>query len=227
MCDVVRVTEMWVIWAMADRCKLKKVCNRRSVWYPFISTVRPSIKHKGTPVCLLSRTASFHCSVQVALSSTQAVYCVVCGILGQVVDQEGCTADDGAVTVHCDCAVAQHDQCRRLQATEHSSSLKAHVATIRPPLKYYLQLGCNILRLHSYKVPLVKGQICTVQYLKMVRRNNPCSGFSSGELLYLGGKKKMEHVIIYSFTQKYVLVGNRKSVTFQSGTQLRAILPVV
>lgn len=50
-----------------------------------------------------------------------------------------------------------------------SRSLKAHVATQKPPLKSCLQLGFDILRLHSYKVPLVKGEIFTVQHLKMVK----------------------------------------------------------
>lgn len=40
----------------------------------------------------------------------------------------------------------------------------------KPPLKSCLQLGFDILRLHSYKVPLVKGEIFTVQHLKMVRK---------------------------------------------------------
>lgn len=55
---------------------------------------------------------------------------------------------------------------RKQQITEDTCS--SH----KPPLKYYLQLEFNILRLHSYKVPLVKGQICTVQYLGMVREKS-------------------------------------------------------
>lgn len=46
------------------------------------------------------------------------------------------------------------------------------VATTIPPPKYYLQLGFNILRLHSYKVPLVKGQRCAAQNLEMVRKKS-------------------------------------------------------
>lgn len=60
----------------------------------------------------------------------------------------------------------------RLQEAESSRSLKMRVATTIPPPKYYLQLGFNILRLHSYKVPLVKGQRCAAQNLEMVRKKS-------------------------------------------------------